>query len=115
MLFSANESANATTAGATAVEIAYDMSPRRQYKLTARNAPLWFSVIVAGGTAATVGGATSHYLPTGATFLVAAIGQERRPATGEANPTYRGRISIIRDTATDATGVLSEIPTVQPQ
>lgn len=115
MLFSANESANATTAGAGAVEINYNMSARRQYKLTARNAPLWFSVVVAGGTAASVGGSTSHYLPTGGTFLVAAIGQQVSPTDRSENANFRNRISIIRDGATDATGVLSEVMPVQPQ
>lgn len=110
MFTSANESATATTAGAGAVEIALDMAPRRQYKLTARGAALWFKVVVtgaAGADAAVVAGSGSHYLPNGTTFEVAAIGPADNPAT-------RKRISIIRDGGTDASGVLSELPTVQP-
>lgn len=113
MIFSANESATATTAGALAVEINYDMAPRRQYVLTAKGAALWFSVIVAGGSGASIGGATSHYLAAGEKFPVAAIGRDRVD-DGTANARYRGRISIIRDGGTDASGILSETPTVQP-
>lgn len=114
--FSAGESAVATTAGAGAVEIPFDMNPRRQYAITARGAALWFRVVVAGGSAAQVATAGSHYIQPGMPpFPVAAIGLERNPADGSANAKFRGRISIIRDGATDATGILSEIPTVQPQ
>lgn len=110
MYRSAGESANVTTAGAGAAEIAFDMAPNRQYRLTARGADLWFAITVpsAGGvtspagapTAAAVAGSGSHFLAKGATFDVAAI-------------SVRTRVSIIRDAATDATGVLSEIPTVR--
>lgn len=117
--YSAGESASATTAGAGAVEIAFDMNPRRQYAITAKGAALWFRVVVAGasGTAAAqVAGSGSHYIQPGMPpFPVAAIGIERNPVDGTANAKFRGRISIIRDGATDATGILSEIPTVQPQ
>lgn len=115
---SAGESASATTAGATAVEINLDMAPRRQYAITSKTAAIWFRVVVAGATttaAAQVAGAGSHYIQPGMPpFLVAGIGVEKL-RDGSANPNYRGRISIIRDGATDATGILSELPTVQPQ
>lgn len=113
MFLSANESATGTTSGAGAVEIAYDMAPRRQYVLTAKGAALWFSVIVPGGTAASIGGAGSHYLAAGEKFPVAPIGRYQLD-DGSANPKYRSRISIIRDGGTDASGILSETPTVQP-
>jgi hypothetical protein len=116
MFHSAGESKSGTTAGATAVEIGYDMVPGRQYRLTARGANLWFRVVVAGATGsavAAVAGDGSHYLANGSTFDVAAIGKQT-DASGAANASYRGRVSIIRDGATDATGVISEIPTVQP-
>lgn len=108
MFVSAGESANVTTAGAGAAEINYDMATNRQYRLTARGADLWFAVTVKSGnaspagapTAAVVAGSGSHFLAKGATFDVAAIAA-------------RTRISIIRDAGTDATGVLSEIPTVR--
>ncbi len=116
MFVSAGNSASGTTSGAGAVEIALDMDPRRQYRLTARGANLWFRVVVSGATgtaAAQVAGAGSHYLQNGSTFDVAAIGKAV-DNSGAANANYRGRISIIRDASTDATGILSEIPTVQP-
>lgn len=116
MFRSAGESKSVTTAGAGAAEIAYDMQPGRQYRLTARGANLWFRVVVAGATstaAAVIGGDGSHYLQNGSTFDVAAIGRAL-DNSGAANAKYRGRISIIRDAATDVTGILSEIPTVQP-
>lgn len=116
MFVSAGESKSATTAGATAVEIAMDMQPGRQYRLTARGANLWFRVVVAGasgGAVAAVAGDGSHYLQNGDGWDVAAIGRAVNNS-GTANAAYRGRISIIRDAATDATGILSEIPTVQP-
>jgi hypothetical protein len=102
MFFSANESKTATTTSAAAVEVDVDMSPRRQWRLTAKGA-LWFRVVAPGATGtdvAVVGGDGSHYLADGRTFDVAAIGS-------------RTRVSIIRDGATNASGVLSEIPAVQ--
>lgn len=116
MFTSAGESKSATTSGTSAVEIAYDMQPARQYRLTARGANLWFRIVVAGatgGAVAAVAGDGSHYLQNGSTFAVAAIGRAT-DNSGKANAAYRGRISIIRDAGTDATGILSEIPTVQP-
>lgn len=116
MFVSAGESKSRTTAGATAVEIAYDMQPGRQYRLTARGADLWFRVVIAGATGgalAAVAGDGSHFLANGRTFDIAAIGKAT-DNSGTANPSYRGRVSIIRDAAVDVTGVLSEIPTVQP-
>lgn len=107
MFTSFDESATGTTAGAAAVEIALDMKPRRQYQITARNASLWFRVVVAGAAGAAVAGAGSHFLPIGTTAKVAAIGN------ADAAATYRGRVSIIRDAGTDASGILSELPTVQ--
>jgi hypothetical protein len=99
-ILSVDDSATGTTSGATAVEIAHDMQPRFQYRITAKGAPLWFSVVAASGTGASIGGATSHFLFTGETALVAAIAA-------------RTRVSIIRDTATDASGILSRIVQVQ--
>lgn len=116
MFFSAGDSKSVTTAGATAAEIALDMQPGRQYRLTARGADLWFRVVVTGATttaAAVVLGAGSHFLANGRTFDVAAIGKAT-DNSGTVNPNFRSRISIIRDAAVDVTGVLSEIPTVQP-
>jgi hypothetical protein len=116
---SAADSASATTAGAGAVEIGLSMSPRRQYWLTARGAGLWFRVVTAGSSgadAATVLGPGSHFLLPGMPpFPVAAIGVERNVLDQTANPGFRSRISIIRDGGTDATGILSELATVQPQ
>lgn len=121
MIRSAGESKSATTAGAAAVEIAFDMGPGRQYRLTARGAALWFAVITPSGgvsppgapTVASVAGDGCHYLANGSTFDVAAIGRYQNNS-GAANPAYRSRISIIRDGGTDATGVLSDVMTVQP-
>ncbi len=114
---SADQSATGTTAGAGAVEIALDMSPRRQYAITAKGAALWFRVVVpgaSGAAAAQVGGAGSHYIQPGMPpFPVAAIGRERSD-DGTANAKMRSRISIIRDGGTDASAILSELPTVQP-
>lgn len=107
---SAGASGVGTTSGATAVEIAFDLGPRTQYRLTARGASLWFRIVVAGSTgtdAAQVATAGSHFLSVGATFDIAAIGSESVPLQ------LRKRVSIIRDAATDATGVISEIPFVQ--
>lgn len=98
MFMSAGDSKSATTAGATAVEIALDMTERRQWRLTAKGA-LWFRVVEPSGTGAAVAGDGSHYLADGATFDVARIAA-------------RTRVSIIRDASTNVTGVLSEIPTV---
>lgn len=110
MFVSAGDSNNVTTSSAAAAEIPMDMVPNRQYRITARGADLWFAVTVpAGGsvtspagapTAAAVAGAGSHFLANGRTFDVAAI-------------SVRNRVSIIRDAATNVTGVLSEIPTVR--
>lgn len=111
MFVTANKSASATTAGAGAVEIPIAMSPRRQWRITAKGS-LWFRVVPAGATganAAVVGGAGSHYLADGRTFDVAVI------TAANASSLIRDRISIIRDAATDVTGILSEIPTTQTQ
>lgn len=99
MIFAPNESAVGTTAGAGAVLIAMAMTPRRQYRLTAKDAGLWFKVALPAADAATVGGALCHYIAAGAWIDVAAI-------------SARDHISIIRDTGTDATGILSEIANV---
>lgn len=116
---SAADSASATTAGVAAVEIDLTMSPRRQYWLTARGAGLWFRVVVAGAAgpnAATALGAGSHFLLPGMPpFPVAAIGVERNVIDQTTNPGFRARVSIVRDGGTDATGILSELATVQPQ
>jgi hypothetical protein len=101
MAQSVDDSFTGTTAGAAAVEIAADMAPRAQYRITAKGAPLWFSVVAPGGTAASIGGATSHFLFTGESVPVAAIG------------TARTRVSIIRDTATDVTAIVSRVVNVQ--
>ena len=110
MYTSAGDSNNITTSSAAAAEIPMDMVPNRQYLLTARGADLWFAITVPTGgsvtspagapTAAAVATAGSHFLANGRTFAVAAI-------------SVRTRVSIIRDAATNATGVLSEIPTVR--
>lgn len=99
-IMSVDDSATGTTNSASAVEITVDMQPRCQYRLTAKGAPLWFSVVVAGGTGASIGGGTSHFLFTGESVLVAAI-------------STRTRVSVIRDTATDVSGVLSRVVQVQ--
>ena len=101
MFFSAGDSKSATTAGAAAVEIGVDMTPRRQWRLTAKG-NLWFRVVAPGGAGAAIAGDGSHYLADGRTNDVAAIGATRT------------RVSIIRDGGTDVTGILSEVPTVQP-
>lgn len=109
MIRTAGDSKSITTAGAGAAEILMDMVPRRQYRLTARGANLWFRLVVAGEATAiaAIAGDGSHYLANGTSVDVAAIG------SGNAGSTLKNRISIIRDGATDATGVLSEVPTVQ--
>lgn len=106
MFVTPNQSASATTAGAAAVEIPIDMSERRQWRLTAKGS-LWFTIVVPGGTGAVIGGLGSHYLADGRTFDVA------RMTAVNASSVARSRISIIRDGATDVTGILSEIGTVQ--
>lgn len=114
MFTSAGEAKSRTTSGAAAVEILMDMQARRQYRLTARGADLWFAVIPTGGTGAppgtptvaSVAGDGCHFLANGRTFDLAAIGNSQLASC-------RNRVSIIRDAAVDATGVLSEIPTVQ--
>lgn len=106
-IISAGDSKSATTAGAGAVEIGMDMVPRRQYLLTARGADLWFRVVAAGGSGAAVAGDGSHFLLQGESRYVAAIGSGNGPA-------IRNRVSVVRDGATDATGVLSELVPVQP-
>lgn len=111
MIRTAGDSKSVTTNGATATEIAMDMVPRRQYRLTARGANLWFRLVVAGEATAVaaVVGDGSHYLANGTSVDIAAIGSGANAGLA-AN---RNRVSIIRDGATDATGVLSEVPTVQ--
>jgi hypothetical protein len=112
-IISAADAKSATTAGAGAVEIALDMAERRQYRITARGAPLWFAVIPQGGTGAppgtpsvaTIAGDGCHFLATGNWMYVARI--------KGINNVDRSRISIIRDGGTDATGVLSELAAVQ--
>lgn len=103
---SLDESVTGTTAGAGAVELTLVMSPRTQYRITCKGAPIWFSVVAAGGTAASIGGATSHFLITGDSVLVAAIGAE-----GSAG--LRNKISVIRDTGTDASAIVSHVVQVQ--
>lgn len=110
---SAGESASAT-AGAAAGEIGLDMNPRRQYAITAKGNALWFRVTTAGGPAAAVGGAGSHYIQPGMPpFPVACIGPELMPDRSK-NAAFRNRISVIRDGASDGTAILSEIPTTSP-
>lgn len=112
-IISAADAKSATTAGAGAVEINLDMAERRQYRVTARGAPLWFAVIPQGGTGgppgtpsvASIAGDGCHFLFTGNWMDVARI--------KGINGIDRSRISIIRDGATDATGVLSESTPVQ--
>jgi hypothetical protein len=106
MILTANQSASATTAGAAAVEIALDMSERRQWRITAKGS-LWFRVVAPGDPGAAIAGAGSHYLADGRTFEVA------RLTAVNASSQARSRISIIRDGATDVTGILSEVAPVQ--
>lgn len=97
MIKAPNESKTGT-AGAAASEIAMDMSPQRQYRLTAI-AAIWFRIVKAGGSGAAVNGDGSHYLAAGFTFDVAPIGD-------------RNRVSIIRVGGADTQAILSEIVTV---
>lgn len=96
MITSPSDGRNATTAGAAAAELAYDMSPQRQYQVLARGADMWFRVVKAGGTAATVAGSDCHFVPKNSAMLVGIIAD-------------RNRISFIRDAGTDVTCVLSEL------
>lgn len=101
MIYSANESKTAT-AGATASEVALDMTPKRQYRITAGKADGLFYRMVKPSEAtavAAVGGDGSHYLPAGQSHLIAAIAE-------------RTRVSVIREGSTDTKATVSELPTV---
>lgn len=91
---------------AAAAEIAFDLAPRTQYRLTARGGDLWFRITTAGGAAAAIAGDGSHFLPSGTSVPIAAIGSENVATQ------FRNRVSVIRNT-TDCHGVISEVPPVQ--
>lgn len=93
-----DESKVAATAGASAVEIGFDMTPGRQYELRAKGADLWYRVVATTTNPAVVGADNNHFLPNGQISQVAAIGAART------------RISFIRDAATDVTAILSATP-----
>lgn len=99
MIMTYGESAIGTAAVA-ASEIAYDMAPRRAYRLTAKGA-LWFRIVIPGEATGVAAPATagSHYLPAGGIADIAPIAS-------------RTRVSIIRDAGADVTAILSEIPNV---
>lgn len=111
MIISTGESATAVT-GAAAGEIALDMAPRRQYRLTARTNGCWFRITTTGGTAAVASGSGSHFLPVNTSVLVAAIGPQYK-ADGTDNTTIRNRVSVLQDVGA-GTVTLSEVPFVQP-
>jgi hypothetical protein len=111
MIISAGEAVTATT-GAAAVEIALDMAPRRQYRLTARTNACWYRVTTAGGAAAAAAASGSHPLAAGQSVLVAAIGGQYK-YDGTDNTAIRNRVSVIQDGGA-GTATLSEVPVVQP-
>lgn len=98
MIMTFDDSKSGTTVDGNPVEIQFDMDPKRQYRLVAKGADLWFKVVAAGGAGAAVAGDGSHFLPAGQAVPVAAVGGKRT------------RISIIRDAAVNGTGCLSATP-----
>lgn len=99
MIFAPDDSITTTTTDGTAVEVALDMKPQRQYQVTAKDGDMWISIVVPGGTAAAAGVPGCHFVPQGATMQVAAI------AT-------RTRISFIREGSSNVSAVLTGIAKV---
>lgn len=101
MIQSIGDATSATSAGAAAVEVGYDMTPQRQYQVTAKDAPMWVRVVAKGEAVkvAAANGSGSHFVPQNTSLPVAMVGT-------------KARISFCREGGTDATCVLSERPNV---
>lgn len=93
-MFTLKDDSVRTTIVVGATEVAFDMTPGRQYRWTA-NTDCYVRVTSAGGTPATVGSGSTLCM-SGQQLLVGALS------------TAKTRISVIRDTV-DGVGTLTEV------